>query len=75
MYQATGVELDLEINGSCVNIRLHHPATLLILGITLDIHDTIESWVNAKVNLYTISQAVDQHLWAREVCSPEGYLF
>lgn len=71
MNEATSVEFNLEVNGSCVNVRPHHPTTFLILRIALHVHDTIEPRVtNIDVNLYTICQTVDQHLWAREVSSP-----
>lgn len=71
MNEATGVELNLEVNGSCVDVRPHGPATLLVLRVALHIHDAIESRVtNIDVDLNTISKAVDHHLWPRKVSSP-----
>lgn len=76
MNEAAGVELDLEVDGSRVHIWSHHSPTLLVLGVALHVHDPVEPWVsNVDVYLHAISQAVDQHLWAREVSSPEWHLF
>lgn len=75
MDESARVELDLEVDRADVDVRPDDAATLLVLGVALDVHDAVEARVaHVDVHLHAVGQAVDQHVGAREVRAGEGRL-
>lgn len=70
MYQSASVEFDFEVERSYVHIRAYHLATLLVLGVALDVHDAVKARIPyVDIHLDSVSQAVDNHVRSGEVSS------
>ena len=68
MEQSAGIEFDGKVEGLGGLALFHTSSAVGVVAVALDVHDAMEVGVhNRHESLNSVSQTIDNDVWAREV--------